>query len=131
MKERAARMVGEIRGNYGNEHAAVRSTAARLGTRRMRADHEDVYGARKTWPELNRRKVSAARCTVERVLARDGLCDVGRGRKVRTTVPGKGPGHERAKGLLKRDFTAPAPHAARTSVIASYTATPLCTRGTT
>lgn len=31
MKERAVRMVGEIRGNYGNEYAAIRAVAARLG----------------------------------------------------------------------------------------------------
>ena len=31
MKERAVRMVGEIRGNYGNEYAAIKATAARLG----------------------------------------------------------------------------------------------------
>jgi transposase len=31
MKERAVRMVGEIRENYGNEYAAIRATAARLG----------------------------------------------------------------------------------------------------
>jgi len=31
MKERAVRMVGEIRGNYGNEYAAIKAVAARLG----------------------------------------------------------------------------------------------------
>ena len=31
MKDRAVRMVGEIRGNYGNEYAAIRAVAARLG----------------------------------------------------------------------------------------------------
>ena len=31
MKERAVRMVGEVRGNYGNEYAAIRAVAARLG----------------------------------------------------------------------------------------------------
>jgi transposase len=31
MKERAVRMVGEIRENYGNEYAAIKATAARLG----------------------------------------------------------------------------------------------------
>ena len=36
-----------------------------------------------------------------------GLQGVRRGRKIRTTVPGKD-GH-RAGDLLKRDFTAPAP----------------------
>ena len=31
MKERAVRMVGEIRENYGNEYAAIKAVAARLG----------------------------------------------------------------------------------------------------
>lgn len=31
MKARAVRMVGEIRENYGNEYAAIRAVAARLG----------------------------------------------------------------------------------------------------
>ncbi len=76
---------------------------------RMRTEYEEVYGARKTWLELNRRRVPVARCTVERVMRENGLQGVRRGRKIRTTVPGSGPGHERAPDLLKRDFTAPAP----------------------
>jgi transposase len=31
MKERAVRMVGEVRGNYGNEYSAIKAVAARLG----------------------------------------------------------------------------------------------------
>ena len=31
MKERAVRMVGEVRGNYGREYAAIKAVAARLG----------------------------------------------------------------------------------------------------
>jgi putative transposase len=76
----------------------------------MRTDYEEVYGARKTWLELNRRGFPVARCTVERVMSRSGLCGARRGKRVRTTVTGNGPGHERARDLLKRDFTAPAPN---------------------
>ena len=64
--------------------------------RRMRADYEEVYGARKTWLELNRRGIAVARCTVERVMRQNGLRGVRRGRVVRTTIAGTGPGHERA-----------------------------------
>ncbi len=78
--------------------------------RRMRTDYEEVYGARKTWLDLNSRGFPVARCTVERVMRRNGMRGARRGRKVRTTVPGKGPGHERAEDLLKRDFTAAAPN---------------------
>lgn len=75
----------------------------------MRAEYEEVYGARKTWLGLNRRGTGVARCTAEPVMARDGLRGARRGRRIRAAVPGKGPGHERAADLLKRDFTAPAP----------------------
>ncbi len=89
---------------------AVRDAEIVAEIRRMRTEYEEVYGARKTWLELNRRGIPVARCTVERVMARDGMRGARRGRKVRTTVPGRGPGHERAPDLLKRDFTAPAPN---------------------
>jgi putative transposase len=76
----------------------------------MRTDYEEVYGARKTWLELNRRGMLVARCTVERIMREHGLRGARRGRKIRTTIPGKGPGHERAADLLRRDFTAVAPN---------------------
>ena len=88
---------------------AVRDAQILAEIRRMRAEYEEVYGARKTWLELNRRGIAVARCTVERVMREDGLHGARRGKKVRTTIAGKGPGHERAPDLLKRDFTAPAP----------------------
>ena len=87
---------------------AVRDAQILAEIGRMRTEYEEVYGARKTWLELNRRQIPVPRCTVERVMRQNGLRGVRRGRKIRTTVPG-GPGHERAPDLLKRDFTAPAP----------------------
>jgi putative transposase len=88
---------------------AVRDAQILAEIRRMRAEYEEVYGARKTWLELNRRQIPVARCTVERVMREHGLAGARRGKKIRTTIAGKGPGHERAADLLKRDFTAPAP----------------------
>jgi putative transposase len=75
----------------------------------MRPEYEKVYGARKAWLELNRRGIPVARCTVERIMRQDGLQGTRRGRKIHTTIPGKGPGHERAADLICRDFTALAP----------------------
>ena len=46
-----------------------------------------VYGARKVWRQLHREGVPVARCTIERLMRRDGLCGVVRGRKKRTTFP--------------------------------------------
>ena len=72
-------------------------------------DYNEVYGARKMWRELRRRGHQVARCTVERLMRREGLSGAVRGRhKIKTTVAN--PRHERAPDLVKRDFTAPAPN---------------------
>ncbi|MFN7663939.1 MAG: IS3 family transposase [Inhella sp.] len=46
-----------------------------------------VYGADKVWRQLNREGVAVARCTVERLMRREGMQGVRRGKAVRTTVP--------------------------------------------
>ena len=46
-----------------------------------------VYGADKVWRQLQREGVPVARCTVERLMRRQGLRGVIRGRVVRTTIP--------------------------------------------
>jgi len=45
-----------------------------------------VYGADKVWKQLNREGVSVARCSVERLMRRQGLQGARRGKTVRTTV---------------------------------------------
>ncbi len=51
-----------------------------------------VYGADTVWKQLNRERISIARCTVERLMKRLGLQSVRRGKMVRTTVSdGKAP----------------------------------------
>jgi putative transposase len=75
---------------------------------RVWKENFEVYGADKVWLELNRQGISAARCTVERLMRDLGLQGARRGRKIRTTVPGKD--RQRAPDLLGRDFTAPAPN---------------------
>lgn len=50
------------------------------------ANHR-VYGADKVWRQLVREGHAVARCTVERLMHRHGLCGVVRGKVVRTTVP--------------------------------------------
>lgn len=87
---------------------AVRDTQLRTEITRVWKDNREVYGADKVWLELNRQGVAVARCTTERLMRSLGLQGVRRGKKIRTTVPGKD-GH-RAGDLLRRDFTAPAPN---------------------
>lgn len=45
-----------------------------------------VYGAHKVWRQLVREGMTVARCTVERLMRRQGLCGVMRGKVVRTTL---------------------------------------------
>ena len=45
-----------------------------------------VYGADKVWRQLNREGVAVARCTVERLMRRQGLRGVVRGKVVRATI---------------------------------------------
>jgi len=78
---------------------------------RIREVHEKnlgVYGARKVWWQLAREDVKVARCTVERLMAREGLKGAVRGKKRRTTIPdGQS---TRAPDLVDRDFKASAPN---------------------
>ena len=46
----------------------------------------EVYGAKKVWRQLHREGLAVARCTVERLMRRQGLRGVIRGKVVRTTI---------------------------------------------
>jgi len=87
---------------------AVRDAALKAEITRVQMENYEVYGADKVWLELNRQGIAVARCTTERLMRQLGLAGVRRGRKVRTTVPGRD--GQRAGDLLRRDFTAPAPN---------------------
>lgn len=87
---------------------AVRDAWLKDQIRRIHRDNYGVYGADKVWRALCREGVAAARCTVERLMRELGLSGAARGRKVRTTI--RDDGHERARDLLHRDFTAPSPN---------------------
>ncbi len=45
-----------------------------------------VYGADKVWKQLNRERITVARCTVERLMKHLGIEGVRRGKVVRTTI---------------------------------------------
>ena len=59
------------------------------------------------WLQLNREGVPVARCTVERLLRAAGLRGAVRGKIKRTTVPDLAA--QRARDLVSRNFTPPAP----------------------
>lgn len=69
---------------------------------------ESLYGAVKAWGWLRRQGVSAARCTVERIMRANGWRgNVRQARKIRTTVAN--PAAERFPDLVRRQFKAEAP----------------------
>jgi putative transposase len=69
---------------------------------------ESLYGRRKMTTFLRRSGHDVAYCTVDRLMRAQHMNGVRRGKRVRTTVPGKD-GH-RAGDLLNRDFTAATPN---------------------
>src|SRR5512147_951560 len=75
---------------------AVRDAQILAEIARMRTEYEEVYVARKTELELSRRVIPVARFPVARVMRESGMGGARRGRKVSTTIAGRGPGHERA-----------------------------------
>jgi putative transposase len=87
---------------------ALRDEQLKAEISRVWRENFEVYGSEKAWLELNRQGITAARCTVARLMRELGLQGVRRGRRVRTTIPGKD--GQRAGDLLNRDFTAPAPN---------------------
>ena len=127
-----SRYVEERRGTFGVEPicrvlgVAVSTFYARRSrkpSRRELADRELVgkiheartgyrraYGVRKTWKELRRRGVGVGRDRVGRLMRREGLEGVRRGKKKRTTIPDEA-APERAADLVQRDFTALRPNA--------------------
>ena len=86
---------------------AIRDERLKAGITRVWQDNFEVYGAEKVWLELNRQGITAARCTVQRLMRELGIQGARRGRKIRTTIRGRD--GQRAGDLLNRDFTAPAP----------------------
>lgn len=76
--------------------------------RRIHEASDGIYGADKVWRQLRREGIQVARCTVERLMRRDGLEGVRRARRRRTTIPGAQA--QRPRDLVDRDFTAEAPN---------------------
>ena len=84
---------------------AIRDERVKAEITRVWRDNFKVYEAEKAWLELNRQGITVARCTVQRLMRELGIAGARRGRKIRTTIPGRD--GQRAGDLLNRDFTAP------------------------
>ena len=75
--------------------------------RRVHQQSDGTYGAWRSWKQLNREGMMVARCTVERLMRREQLEGIRRGKTRRTTVPAQRP--VPAVDLVKRHFTATRP----------------------
>ncbi len=87
---------------------AIRDEELVVEIARVHADSRRRYGADKVWRQLHLDGVTVARCTVERLMRREGLQGVRRGRHWKTTIPDDSA--ERPSDLVQRDFSAPAPN---------------------
>lgn len=77
--------------------------------RKVHAGNYEAYGSRRVWKELRRRGETLARCTVERLMAENGIQGAKRrGKPWRTTT--LDPAGRRKPDLVERDFTAEAPN---------------------
>jgi len=77
--------------------------------RRVHSENHGVYGTRKTWLQMKREGINAPRCQIERLMRKEGLRGVVRGkRNPRTTCPGKQA--VRAPDLVDREFQAGEPN---------------------
>lgn len=102
------------------EHAARRRDAQRVPMRAQRdlalipeiqrvwRENHEVYGADKTWRQMNREAIRVARCTVERLMRTLGISGVVRGKPVRTTHPD--PARPCPLDRVHRQFTADRPN---------------------
>ncbi|MFD9024291.1 IS3 family transposase [Streptomyces parvulus] len=86
----------------------MRDAELKAHINRIHTDNFSVYGVRKVWRQLHREGITAARCTVARLMRDLGLEGARRGKKIRTTI--RDDGQERAADLLRRDFTASSPN---------------------
>jgi putative transposase len=98
-----------VKRRQADPSARARRDAELLPAIRRVHEHSDgTYGAEKVWWQLQREGLQVARCTVERLMRKDGLEGVRRARKRRTTISDAKP--NRPRDLVDRDFSADRPN---------------------
>jgi putative transposase len=88
---------------------ARRDDDLRVAIQRIWDENDQVYGPRKVWRQLRREQITAARCTVERLMREMGLCGTSRGRAWKNTTQAD-PAVARPADLVDRQFTATRPN---------------------
>jgi transposase InsO family protein len=81
----------------------------RAAIQRIWDENDQVYGPRKVWRQLRRENITAARCTVERLMREMGLCGTSRGRMWTITTQSD-PAAWRPADLVDCQFTATRPN---------------------
>jgi putative transposase len=76
--------------------------------KRVWEQNNEVYGIRKVWHQMQREKLTIARCTVARLMKHQSIHGVARGKVKKTTVPDKS--QPCPKDQVSRKFRAPAPN---------------------
>ena len=87
---------------------ALRDAQLAAEVRRVHEHSNGLYGADKVWRQLKRDGIKVARCTVERLMRREGLQGVVRGKRRRTTIADQAAA--RPADLVDRNFTAGGPN---------------------
>ena len=87
---------------------ALRDAELLVEIRRVHEATKRLYGAEKVWWQLRREGIEVARCTVERLMRKDGRQGVVRGKRRFTTVADERA--QRPADLVDRDFSAVAPN---------------------
>lgn len=87
---------------------AIRDEALAVQIRRVWLENYEVYGVRKIWRQMCRERQAVARCTVERLMRKRGLCGATRGKAVKTTQ--SDPANPSPRDLVKRQFIAERPN---------------------
>lgn len=87
---------------------ALRDEELAAEIRRVFQENYRVYGARKLWRQLKREGIKTAKCTVERLMAREGIQGVRRGKRRGTTR--RHLAAARPPDLVDRAFTASRPN---------------------
>jgi putative transposase len=98
----------EARGRQPSKRALRDAEITELIARARQQRFVARFGARKMWLHLRRQGHDVARCTIERLMTRNGWTGALRGKRVRTTIPD--PDDQRPRDLVERDFTATAPN---------------------
>ena len=93
------------------DHVSARSKRdhwLEIEIKRVWDENKQVYGVRKVWRQLKRENITAARCTVERLMKRLGIEGVRRGSKHWTTISDDA--LDRPADLVNRQFVATRPN---------------------